>query len=138
VSVRDFLQSQSREKLQQIYHFDPDSYHDDKVLPRLLFGEFLATQFKLVIENARNRGYEIDVRLETLAVDVAVEDSGVLISLAGECAHFIALRDSLTREQVVPSWSPIASSFAPATCGHECTKLKWLVGTTRPTHRPNW
>jgi len=60
----------SRESLKK-YDLDKENFTDYKVLPRLLFGEYLNTQFELLKDHAKNRGILFDIHLDSVVTDIS-------------------------------------------------------------------
>ena len=52
------------------YHLNRDSFHEFMVLPRLLFGEYLNSQFKLLFEQAKKLEIITTVHLNSKVVDI--------------------------------------------------------------------
>lgn len=86
-NIAEWIQTVPDEALEG-FHFDKNKFNEYKVLPRLLFGQYLAGQFDLLIEKAKEIGLEtlvhtgckiidiIDVP-GTQQVDVEIEDGGL-------------------------------------------------------------
>ena len=56
--IREWIKHQSPESLRQM-GVDPADFHEYKVLPRLLFGKYLAHQFKYLRDAAKNLGIDL-------------------------------------------------------------------------------
>jgi len=56
-----------------------EKFNDYKVLPRLLFGQYLAAQFDLLLKTAEEKGIETDVHFESPVTDII--DQGDKISI---------------------------------------------------------
>lgn len=52
------------------YHVDPQRFNDYKVLPRLLFGQYLSDQFSLLLKAAKEKGLTVNVNYNTTVTDV--------------------------------------------------------------------
>ncbi|MBP7862246.1 FAD/NAD(P)-binding protein [bacterium] len=52
------------------YGIDPLTFDQTKILPRLLFGEYLAEQFSTLLKEAEHRGMEVKIHLETNVTDI--------------------------------------------------------------------
>ena len=55
------------------YHIDPENFNDYKVLPRLLFGQYLDEQFSLLLKQAKTKGVETVVYYKAKVTDVVDE-----------------------------------------------------------------
>ncbi len=93
-SVTEWVKQLTDEKLKK-YHIDRLNFNPYKVLPRLLFGEYLEHQFHLLIKEAAKIGIEVNVFYKsevTDVVDLAKENRvGVYVNLNwhGEYDHII-------------------------------------------------
>lgn len=52
------------------YNIDPAKFNDYKVLPRLLFGQYLSAQFSLLQKKAKDAGLEFKVHYNSVITDV--------------------------------------------------------------------
>jgi len=52
------------------YHLDPGKFNDYKVLPRLLFGQYLGDQFKVLLQQAKEVGLKTRVYYNTIVLDI--------------------------------------------------------------------
>ncbi|WP_336518472.1 FAD/NAD(P)-binding protein [Pollutibacter soli] len=52
------------------FGFNQDEFHDLKVIPRLLFGKYLADQFQILLEKAKNKDIPVSVHLNVEVQDV--------------------------------------------------------------------
>jgi len=52
------------------YHLDPGKFNDYKVLPRLLFGQYLCDQFKVLLQQAKGDGLKTQVYYNTIVQDI--------------------------------------------------------------------
>ncbi|RCH56883.1 hypothetical protein DJ568_00240 [Mucilaginibacter hurinus] len=68
-SVSDWIYTVPKDTLDK-YGIDPKKFNDYKVLPRLLFGQYLTAQFNLLIKMAKDKGIETDVRYGSYVTDV--------------------------------------------------------------------
>ena len=68
-SVTDWLQAQPKELLHE-FGIEASHFNEYKVLPRLLFGEYLSNQFKFLIAEAKRKDITVDVLLNTCVTDV--------------------------------------------------------------------
>ncbi len=67
--IREWIKHEPRESVEQ-YGVNPDDFHKFKVLPRLLFGKYLAHQFKYLRDSAKNRGVEVITHYNSEVTDV--------------------------------------------------------------------
>lgn len=68
-SFKTWIKSVDSELLAR-YQVDKENFNEYKVLPRLLFGEYLSDQFQLVLEEAMASGLLIQAHLSTQVSDV--------------------------------------------------------------------
>lgn len=71
-SVADWIANAPKELLER-FQITPQSYNDYKVLPRLLFGQYLSAQFALLQQQAEKLGIETTVRFESNVNDIIDE-----------------------------------------------------------------
>ncbi|MBO9571693.1 MAG: FAD/NAD(P)-binding protein, partial [Chitinophagaceae bacterium] len=67
--VKDWIQTVSPEKL-EAYNIDPVRFNEYKVLPRLLFGDYLNSQFGELLNIAKKERIKTTVLIETIVVDI--------------------------------------------------------------------
>ncbi|MBK0378456.1 FAD/NAD(P)-binding protein [Mucilaginibacter segetis] len=67
--VAEWVKSVSKDTLDK-YHIDPKRFNDYKVLPRLLFGQYLCEQFSQLVKQAKAQGLEINVHYHTAVIDI--------------------------------------------------------------------
>jgi hypothetical protein len=72
--VADWVKNVSPDTLNK-YHIDPVRFNDYKVLPRLLFGQYLADQFKALLHKGRAKGITTKVLFNTEVTDVTDQPS---------------------------------------------------------------
>ncbi len=68
-TVEQWVKTVSKEVLQG-FNIDPDHFNTFKVLPRLLFGQYLSAQFQLVLSAAKKAGLDTKVHYGTNVIDV--------------------------------------------------------------------
>ncbi len=68
-SISDWIQTISQETLDR-FHISLEKFSEYKVLPRLLFGEYLSAQFVLLKEKAVASGIQINVHLNSEVTDI--------------------------------------------------------------------
>ncbi len=67
--VKEWISDASTGILQE-FDMEQVKLNEYKVLPRLLFGEYLAGQFELLLEEARKLGIQTEIHLKTRVIDV--------------------------------------------------------------------
>jgi uncharacterized NAD(P)/FAD-binding protein YdhS len=68
-SLDDWVKTISKDTLDK-YHMDASRFNEYKVLPRLLFGQYLTAQFDLLQKQARETGITYNVRYNTTVKDI--------------------------------------------------------------------
>ena len=68
-SIEDWIQSVPDETLEK-FDIRKEKFSEYKVLPRLLFGEYLSAQFQLLLEKAHKIGLATEVHLNSKIVDI--------------------------------------------------------------------
>ncbi len=84
-SVREWVGDCPPQFLEQ-FDIEPEMFNDFKVLPRLLFGEYLAAQFKLLQTMAKKKGLKTSIYCNTLVSDVRYNTttrSSVVVTATG-------------------------------------------------------
>jgi len=83
--VAEWIRSVPKDTLDK-FHIDPAGFNEYKTLPRLLFGQYLADQFKLLQNEAKESGILTTVHYNTTVTDVtdSPEDEKVNVMLNGE------------------------------------------------------
>lgn len=77
------------EKTLTRYKIDPSKFNDYKVLPRLLFGQYLAAQFDLLLAKAKETGLKTTVHFDSPVTDIIDYPTQELIVVeVAEKAHF--------------------------------------------------
>ncbi len=72
LSVDDWLKKAPQELLQE-YKITPENFNEFKVIPRLLFGEYLSAQFNMLFERAKISGIYFTIHLNTPVIDIIDE-----------------------------------------------------------------
>ncbi|MBB3967522.1 FAD/NAD(P)-binding protein [Mucilaginibacter phyllosphaerae] len=67
--LADWIKTVHRDTLHK-FHIDPAKFNDYKVLPRLLFGQYLETQFTLLQQKAKEAGISFNIRYNSNISDV--------------------------------------------------------------------
>ena len=68
-SIEEWIQTVPKEMLDR-FAIDPRNFNDYKVLPRLLFGQYLSAQFDLLLQIAREKGILTNIHFESLVTDI--------------------------------------------------------------------
>lgn len=68
-SIEEWLQTAPASLLEK-FDISPERFNEYKVLPRLLFGEYLSAQFKLLIKQAEKKNIKLNICLGTTVLDV--------------------------------------------------------------------
>ncbi|MDO7744238.1 MAG: FAD/NAD(P)-binding protein, partial [Pedobacter sp.] len=77
------------EKTLTRYKIDPSKFNDYKVLPRLLFGQYLAAQFDLLLAKAKEIGLKTTVHFDSPVTDIIdYQSQGLIVVEVAEKAHF--------------------------------------------------
>lgn len=84
-SIGDWLKTVSKDTLGK-YHIDAKRFNEYKVLPRLLFGQYLAAQFNLLQQMAKASGipYEIQYNCEVTDIADQPDTESVRIEINGD------------------------------------------------------
>lgn len=69
IPIAEWIETLPKEKLAK-YKINPDDFNDYKVLPRLLFGEYLSAQFDLLLAKAFTLGLETELHFDSLVTDI--------------------------------------------------------------------
>ncbi len=83
LSVAEWLEIAPGELL-ETYHLSTSNYNDYKVLPRLLFGEYLSAQFEMLIRIAKEKGIPAHIHLNAEVMGIRKADNGVSISIKNQ------------------------------------------------------
>ena len=68
-SLKNWIQALPPQKLKQ-YNVNPNNFSDYKVVPRLLFGDYLQAQFQQLVDKAKQSGITVIVHLNTEVQDI--------------------------------------------------------------------
>jgi uncharacterized NAD(P)/FAD-binding protein YdhS len=79
-SIADWIETAPKHLLDH-YHITPKSYNDYKVLPRLLFGQYLSAQFELLQQQARDARMEVNIHFESSVTDITDEPEKGTVSV---------------------------------------------------------
>ncbi|NHA02702.1 hypothetical protein G7092_02790 [Mucilaginibacter sp. HC2] len=107
--VADWIKTVPKDTLDK-YHIDSDKFNDYKVLPRLLFGQYLCDQFKILLKKAKENGVETNIYYNTTVTDIQDQQNKVaIITETGEntydrvivCTGHLWLKN---HEGEIPGW----------------------------------
>jgi uncharacterized NAD(P)/FAD-binding protein YdhS len=83
-SLDNWVKSVSKDTLDK-YHMDAARFNEYKVLPRLLFGQYLTAQFDLLQKQARETGINYAIRYNTTVTDILDQpEKGLVIVETGD------------------------------------------------------
>jgi hypothetical protein len=83
--LADWIKKVSKDTLDK-FHIDPKRFNEYKVLPRLLFGQYLTAQFDLLQKQAKETGIEFEVHYNSRVTDVIdqPEEENILVEIDGK------------------------------------------------------
>ncbi len=81
--IADWIKTVPVDTLER-FHIDADNFNDFKVLPRLLFGQYLAAQFEMLRQQAEQKGILTRVRFDSPVTDIIDKRSYVQVEVAKE------------------------------------------------------
>ncbi|GAB3326965.1 FAD-NAD(P)-binding protein [Larkinella ripae] len=93
ISLEEWVQTLPPDVLSP-FGLDPNRFNEYKVVPRLLFGQYLAAQFEFLLERARREGLQTRVHLSSRVTDLIDrpdQQKVEVISTAPEVALFDAV-----------------------------------------------
>lgn len=90
--VRDWL-SECPSLLLNQFDMEPSMFNDFKVLPRLLFGEYLAAQFELLQKAAKKTGIKTVIYYNTFVSDVQYDANNRVSLIVTETGHQLPFDD---------------------------------------------
>jgi hypothetical protein len=67
--ISEWIKTISKDTLDK-FHIDPKEFNDFKVLPRLLFGQYLTAQFNLLQQQAKDAGISFKVHYNSRVTDI--------------------------------------------------------------------
>lgn len=84
-SLADWINTVPKDTLDK-FHIDPKRFNEYKVLPRLLFGQYLTAQFSLLEKQARENSVEYEIHYNSEVTDMTdyPENGTVRVEIAGE------------------------------------------------------
>jgi uncharacterized NAD(P)/FAD-binding protein YdhS len=88
-SMEEWIDTLSSETL-RMFNIDPDSFNEHKVVPRLLFGKYLSTQFDLLKKQADQSRIDTQVYLNSTVSDITDRpEEGIVIVTTASNETFI-------------------------------------------------
>lgn len=86
-SVKDWMNAAPADLIKR-FNIKPANFNEYKVMPRLLFGEYLSSQFELLQKQARKAGITTHVLLDTLVTDLMDDPEQATVTVvAGSGTH---------------------------------------------------
>lgn len=85
-SIEEWIETIPAETLLQ-YKIEKEKFNEYKVLPRLLFGQYLAAQFALLLDNARKKGMQVTLHLSIRVIDISEMRGTTRITTAESTEH---------------------------------------------------
>ncbi|TWR31480.1 hypothetical protein FPZ43_03115 [Mucilaginibacter pallidiroseus] len=82
-TISEWISSVSKDTLDK-YKIDPKNFNEYKVLPRLLFGQYLGAQFALLQKAAKTAGIQTTVHYGTTIVDITDDANKATVTLQSE------------------------------------------------------
>ena len=81
--LADWIKKTPKDTLDK-FHVDPERFNEFKVLPRLLFGQYLTQQFDLLQKQAKETGIEFEIRYNSQVTDIIdqPEQENILVEIA--------------------------------------------------------
>ena len=121
----DWLRQQDEKRLAR-YGVDKATLHDRQFLPRILLGEYFRDQFLTLVDDARDKGFEVDVHESCEVNDLEATQDGVQLRTKGEqmsklfdlaviaTGHVWPEDDEATRSYFPSPWSGLVEATIPA------------------------
>lgn len=110
-SVQEWIKTIPKDTLDK-YNIDPEKFNEYKVLPRLLFGQYLNAQFKLLLKQAHQQNINTKIYYNTVVhdvIDAPDKEEVIIVTANGEerynriviCSGHVWKK---TYEDMVPGW----------------------------------
>ncbi len=82
--LNDWIKTAPKDTLDK-YHMDAGRFNEYKVLPRLLFGQYLTEQFNLLEKQAKEKGIDYTVHYDSDVTDITdqPENETIIVEVAG-------------------------------------------------------
>lgn len=87
-SVKDWIQSAPSELIKR-FDIKPDNFNEYKVMPRLLFGEYLSAQFELLQKQAKKAGFTTNVILNTEVTDIIDDTEQATVTVIANSDKYV-------------------------------------------------
>ncbi|MFD0763307.1 FAD/NAD(P)-binding protein [Mucilaginibacter lutimaris] len=87
-SINEWIKTVSKDTLDK-YHIDPKKFNEYKVLPRLLFGQYLTAQFGLLQKKAKDQVLEFEIKYNSEVTDITdnPDKENVIVEINHEAKH---------------------------------------------------
>lgn len=84
-TLADWIKTVSKDTLDK-FHIDPERFNEYKVLPRLLFGQYLTEQFDLLQKQAKELGVDFEIHYNSRVTDIIdqPEQEKILVEIGDE------------------------------------------------------
>lgn len=82
-SIEDWIQTAPSELLER-FNINPDKFNEFKVLPRILFGYYLSSQFELLQEIAAHKGIKTVIHYQTNVTDLIYNKEEKTVTIVSE------------------------------------------------------
>lgn len=121
----DWLREQDETRLKR-YKIDKQGLHDRQFLPRILLGEYFRDQFLILVDIARNNGFDVVVHECCEVTDLEATPDGVKLWAEGKpvsklfdlaviaTGHVWPEEDEATRSYFPSPWSGLIDARIPA------------------------
>jgi uncharacterized NAD(P)/FAD-binding protein YdhS len=123
----DWLKGQSDAHLAR-FKVDKARLHDRQFLPRILLGEYFRDSFRSIVEEAKKRGFQVDIHESACVTDIIPSEAGVTLSVDDSdfperfdlaviaTGHVWPDEDKATRAFFPSPWSGLMDASIPP-CG---------------------
>lgn len=141
ITYLDWLKTQSQTHLAR-YGVDKNSLHDRQFLPRILLGEFFRDRFLAIVEEAKKRGFAVQIYKSSCVTDIDAHADGVTLSVNDKpfmenvdlaivaTGHVWPDEDEATRAYFPSPWSGLMDAeVRPCHVGIMGTSLSGLDAT---------
>ncbi|MET3980494.1 hypothetical protein ABIB62_003094 [Mucilaginibacter sp. UYP25] len=87
-TINEWIKTVSKDTLDK-FHIDPDKFNEYKVLPRLLFGQYLTAQFSMLQKQAKEQGLEFEINFNSTVSNVTdnTEQQTVIVEINNQHKH---------------------------------------------------
>jgi uncharacterized NAD(P)/FAD-binding protein YdhS len=87
-SIEEWI-NKAPEHLIKPYNITPDNFNEYKVVPRLLFGEYLSAQFDKLRKSAKEEGIQTTIHFNTTVIDVVDDPENGKVSVVTDEESFV-------------------------------------------------